>query len=112
MTLKDNNISAGDRDPSRFGMPKVETNVYDVTQENLIRIVDEVAKIQPQYSQSLSIIQLDYIQSIKNAVSAAFHELKQMSDIRIWNGIYPNIHFTENFAKQSEEITRNAILAL
>ncbi len=36
-------------------------NVYDTVRQNYIRIVDEFTKAQPQYTQSVSNLQLDYI---------------------------------------------------
>ena len=43
-------------------------NVYEVLNQSVTRVVDEVAKAQPQYSQSVSNLQLDYIQAVKNTV--------------------------------------------
>jgi hypothetical protein len=37
------------------------THVFDTVRENLLRAVDEMAKVQPQYSQAFSNLQLDYI---------------------------------------------------
>ena len=36
-------------------------NFYDTVRQNCIRIVDEFAKAQPQYSQSVSNLQLNWI---------------------------------------------------
>ena len=36
-------------------------NLYDTVRQNYIRIVDEFTKAQPQYTQSVSNLQLDYI---------------------------------------------------
>ncbi|MDQ6666901.1 MAG: hypothetical protein M3Y53_01595 [Thermoproteota archaeon] len=36
-------------------------NVYDTVKQNYIRIVDEFTKAQPQYTQSISNLQLDYV---------------------------------------------------
>ena len=38
-------------------------DVYNAVRENLVSAVDEMAKVQPQFSQSLSNLQLDYIQT-------------------------------------------------
>ena len=43
-------------------------NVYEAINQNVTRVVDEVAKAQPQYSQSVSNLQVDYIQAVKNTV--------------------------------------------
>ena len=36
-------------------------NLYDTVKQNSIRIVDEFSKAQPQYTQSVSNLQLDYV---------------------------------------------------
>ena len=43
-------------------------NLYDTARENYIRIVDELTKAQPQYTQSISNLQLDYIAAVKNTI--------------------------------------------
>ena len=54
-------------------------DVYDAMRDNLIRTVDEFAKAQPQYSQSISNLQLDYIQTTKNMIQTAFSAQKQLA---------------------------------
>ena len=44
------------------------TNFYDTVKNNYIRIVDEITKAQPQYTQSVSNLQLDYIAATKNTI--------------------------------------------
>ena len=43
-------------------------NLYETMNQSVTKVVDEVAKAQPQYSQSVSNLQLDYIQAVKNTV--------------------------------------------
>ena len=38
-----------------------EANVYDTVKQNYVRIVDAFTKAQPQYMQSISNLQLDYV---------------------------------------------------
>ncbi|PWU80736.1 MAG: hypothetical protein DLM72_10685 [Candidatus Nitrosopolaris wilkensis] len=87
---------------------------YDTIRENSIKIVDEVARVQPQYSQSISNLQLDYIQAIKNAIHTAFSAQKHANDSNpgAWNSVPSATPFTEQFAKQSNEITNNTIRAV
>jgi hypothetical protein len=44
------------------------SHVFDTVKENFVRAVDEMAKVQPQYSQAFSNLQLDYIQTAKNVI--------------------------------------------
>ncbi|MGB6594063.1 MAG: hypothetical protein WCC17_10440, partial [Candidatus Nitrosopolaris sp.] len=43
-------------------------NLYDRVKQNYIRIVDEFTKAQPQYTQSVSNLQLDYVAAAKNTI--------------------------------------------
>jgi hypothetical protein len=38
------------------------SEVYDTFREDAIKVIDELAKVQPQFAQSISNLQLDYIQ--------------------------------------------------
>jgi len=44
------------------------TNLCDTATQNCIRIVDELTKAQPQYTQSVSNLQLDYVAAAKNTI--------------------------------------------
>ena len=79
--------------------------MYDVTRDNLIRTVDEFAKAQPQYSQSISNLQLDYIQTTKNMIQTAFSAQKQLASTLS----VPPVPYGEVFIRQSNEVTNNAI---
>ena len=81
------------------------TEVYDAVRDNLIKTVDEFAKVQPQYSQSISNLQLDYIQTTKNMIQTAFAAQKQFASI--WN--VPAVPYGDLFTRQSNEMTNNAI---
>ena len=53
-------------------------DVYDKVKENLVRAVDDMVKAQPQFLQSLSNLQIDYIQTTKNIIHNAVSALKQL----------------------------------
>jgi hypothetical protein len=109
---KDDTFKVADRarDDTNTGRSTDTRDFYDTIRENFIKIVDEVARVQPQYSQSVSNLQLDYIQAIKNAIHTAFSAQKHLTDSNpsTWN----SAPFTEQFAKQSNEITNNTIRAV
>ena len=87
---------------------------YETVRENYIKIVDELAKVQPQYSQSVSNLQLDYIQAIKNTIYTAFSAQKHLTNSNqgTWNSTPASVPFIDQFAKQSNEITNNTIRAV
>ncbi len=85
---------------------EITENIYDTIQENFIRTVDEWAKIQPQYSQSISNLQLDFIQTIKNTIQNAISSHKQITGV--WN-YTASTPYLDHFTKQSTDITNNII---
>lgn len=80
--------------------------VIDSARDNVLRIADEVAKIQPQFAQSISNLQLDYIQTVRSMIQIAFANQKQVaSTLNIPQ--FPQV--SEQIAKQSAETTNNVI---
>src|SRR5919202_120958 len=82
--------------------------VFDTMRDNLIRTVDEFAKAQPQYSQSISNLQLDYIQTTKNMIQTAFSAQKQIAGVWNWPGT-TTLPYGDLLARQSNEMTNNTI---
>jgi hypothetical protein len=85
------------------------THVFDTVKENLVRAVDEMAKVQPQYSQAFSNLQLDFIQTTKNMIQNTISSQKQF--IGSWN-IPVSTPYTEHFTRQTNEITNNTLRAV
>ena len=86
------------------------TNLYDTVKNNYIRIVDEITKAQPQYTQSVSNLQLDYIAAAKNTIQNMVSAQKMLAS----NGNVPIVTppYTDEFVKQSNEITENIVRAV
>jgi hypothetical protein len=86
------------------------TNFYDTVKNNYIRIVDEITKAQPQYTQSVSNLQLDYIAAAKNTIQNMVSAQKQLAS----NGNVPMVTppYADEFVKQSNEITENVVRAI
>jgi hypothetical protein len=90
------------------------TLVFDTVRENLVRAVDQMASVQPQYLQAFSNLQLDYIQTAKNVIQNTISAQKQL--VGSWN-IMPvstttTTTYTEQFTRQSNEITNNTLRAV
>jgi hypothetical protein len=72
-----------------------------------------MAKVQPQYSQAFSNLQLDFIQTTKNMIQNTVSAQKQL--VGSWN-IMPvstaTTPYTEQFTRQANEITNNALRAV
>ncbi len=85
------------------------TDAFDAVRENFIRTVDEIAKAQPQYLQSFSNLQLDYIQTTKNMIQTAISAQKQLASN--WN-VPTAMPYTDLYVKQSTEMTNNVIRSI
>jgi hypothetical protein len=85
-------------------------NIYDTVSQNYIRIVDEFTKAQPQYTQSVSNLQLDCIAAAKNIIQNMASAQKTLAS----NGNVPiaTPPYTNEFVKQSNEITENVVKAI
>ncbi|HEU4823657.1 MAG TPA: hypothetical protein VFS97_09570 [Nitrososphaeraceae archaeon] len=80
--------------------------VNDIVRDNTLRIVDEVAKVQPQFAQSISNLQLDNIQTVKSMIQTAFANQKEFGFVL--NSPQAQ-HLAEQVARQSTEVTNNVI---
>jgi phenylalanyl-tRNA synthetase alpha subunit len=89
------------------------THLFDTVRENFVRAVDQMASVQPQYAQAFSNLQLDYIQTAKNVIQNTVSAQKQL--VGSWN-IMPvstaTTPYTEQFTRQSNEITNNTLRAV
>ena len=85
-------------------------NLYDTVKQNYNRILDEITKAQPQYTQSVSNLQLDYIAATKNTIQNMVSAQKMLAS----NGNVPIVTppYTDEFVKQSNEITENIVRAV
>ena len=87
------------------------THVFDTVKENFVRAVDEMAKVQPQYSQAFSNLQLDFIQTTKNMIQNTISSQKQF--IGSWNIIaVSTTPYVEQYTRQSNEIANNTLKAV
>jgi hypothetical protein len=85
-------------------------NLYDTVKQNSIRIVDEFTKAQPQYTQSVSNLQLDYVAAAKNTIQNIVSAQKMLASN--WNFPIVTPHYTDEFVKQSNKITENIVSAV
>ena len=111
------NKSKDESNTARSSSSSGTTHVFDTVKENFVRTVDEMAKVQPQYSQAFSNLQLDYVQTAKNIIQNTISVQKQL--VGSWN-IVPvsttaattTTPYTEQFARQANEITNNTLRAV
>ena len=83
------------------------SKLYDAVNENLVKTVDELAKVQPKYGQSFHNTILAQIHTIKNVIHNTILAQKQLASG--WN--LPEA-YSEQFVKESDEITKNIVNAI
>jgi hypothetical protein len=93
------------KDESSTAVSTSATHVFDTVRGNFVRAVDQMANVQPQYAQAFSNLQLDYIQTVKNAIQNTISAQKHFT-------IPVFVPYTEQFTRQSNEITTNALRAV
>ena len=83
--------------------------MLDVCKENMLRTVDEIAKYQPQYAQSISNLQQDYLQVTKESINRTFAIQKSWYRNSAKNSFTPIAGpYAEQYRKQSNEVTSQA----
>jgi len=83
-------------------------NIYEIIKQNLVIALDEIAKVQPQFSQLISNLQLDYIQVTKNVIQNVTLAQEQFAaSLNIPSTVALLPPYSEQFAKQTNEITNN-----
>jgi hypothetical protein len=94
---------------AREGTSTRSNEAIDAVSDNTVRIVDEVAKAQPQFAQSTANLQLDSIHTVKDTIQTAFANQKQVYST-------PNLaqfqQASEQAVKQTTEITNNVIRSI
>lgn len=101
-----------DKESSSGNVKTTEVNTaYETVRDSFMRAIDEVAKAQPQYSQSISNLQLDYIQTVKNVIQTTFAVQKQFVG-ETWNVFPSSATVSDQMARQTSDFTNNAIKAI
>lgn len=94
---------------AREGTSTRSNEAIDAVSDNTVRIVDEVAKAQPQFAQSTANLQLDSIHTVKDTIQTAFANQKQVySALNLAQ--FPQA--SEQVVKQTTEITNNVIRSI
>ena len=78
-------------------------------QQNMLRTVDEISKYEPQYVQSISILQQESLQITKETITMTF-AIQKSWYANARNPYMPaTVPYAEQFKKQSDEATSQAL---
>lgn len=83
--------------------------MLDTCKQNMLRTIDEISKYQPQYAQSISNLQQDYLQVTKESINRTFAIQKSWYKNTARNTFTPIASpYAEQYRKQSDEATSQA----
>src|SRR5918993_291773 len=106
--MSDKRTTSRDNEETKITTTATRANeVSDTVRDNTLRIVDEVAKVQPQFAQSVSNLQLDNIQTVRSMIQTAFANQKQF--IVHAPNIPQALQVSEAVSNQSTEMTNSII---
>jgi hypothetical protein len=90
------------------GAQTENVDALDTYKQNALRTVDEMAKYQPQYAESISNLQQEYLQITRETITMTFAVQKSWyASVR--NPYMPaTLPYAEQFKKQSDEATSQA----
>src|SRR5918995_1069703 len=106
--MSDKRTTSRDNEETKITTTATRANeVNDIVRDNTLRIVDEVAKVQPQFAQSISNLQLDNIQTVRSMIQTAFANQKQV--VVHAPNTPQTLQVSEEMARQSTEVTNSII---
>jgi len=90
------------------------SELFDTAKQNVLRVTEEVSKFQPQYAQSISNLQQEYLQMTKEFVNKVFAAQRNWagSNVTSTSTTFPTstyAPYAEQFRRQSNEITAQAL---
>jgi hypothetical protein len=90
------------------------SEIFDTYKQGVLRVTEGVSKFQPQYAQSISNLQQEYIQMTKEFVNKVFAAQRNWagSNVTSTNTTFPAstyAPYAEQFRRQSNEITSQAL---
>src|SRR5580765_5617818 len=85
------------------------SEMFDTYKQGVLKVTEGVSKFQPQYAQSMSNLQQEYIQMTKEFVNKVFAAQRNWagSNLASTNTTFPTLTYTpfeEQFRMQSNEI--------
>src|SRR5580765_8420279 len=85
------------------------SEIFDTYKQGVLKVTEEVSKFQPQYAQSISNLQQEYIQLTKEFVNKVFAAQRNWAggNVTSTSTTFPTLTYTpfeEQFRMQSNEI--------
>jgi len=85
-----------------------ENDVLDTYKQNALRTIDEMSKYQPQYAQSISNLQQEYLQATKDTINRSFAIQKSWYASTRNPFVPATVPYADQSKRQSDEVTAQA----
>src|SRR6476620_8267559 len=92
-------IMADNKSKETDNIAQDSSEIFDTYKKGVLKITEELSKFQPQYAQSISKLQEEYLQLTKQFVDKVFAAQPN----------WTNTPYSEQFRRQSNEITAQAL---
>ncbi len=85
----------------------VKTDVVDVWKENSLKLINEITKNQPTYIQSVSNVQMEFLESFKNMINTVANFQKQFTYYP--DSVEPFETMSKQYSKQVNDFTNSVM---
>jgi len=93
----------------RLSEKKQDKDAFDIYQETCAHVIDEVAKLQPAYTQSVTNLQQEYTEAFKRITEATISVQKEFANVTWGPGKFPAA-MTRNASELAEAFLKAAVI--
>ncbi len=88
---------------------KQDREAFDVYQETCTHVIDEVAKLQPAYTQSVTNLQQEYTEAFKRITEASISVQKEFANTTWGPGKFPSA-MARNASEVADALLKSAVI--
>ncbi len=88
---------------------KQDREAFDVYQETCTHVIDEVAKLQPAYTQSVTNLQQEYTEAFKRITEASISVQKEFANTTSGPGKFPSA-MARNASEVADALLKSAVI--
>jgi len=88
------------------------SEIFDTYKQDMLKVTKEVSKFQPRYAESISNLQQEYLQLTKQFIDKVYSAQRNWVGGNVTsttNTTFPSWPYAEQFRRQSDEITAQAM---
>jgi len=93
----------------RLSEKRQDKDAFDIYQETCTNVIDEVAKLQPAYTQSITNLQQEYTEALKRTTETAISLQKEFANATWGPGKFPAA-FARNASEVADAFLKTAVI--